>query len=55
MIVYPPKVLSEYYLTEEIYVGALTLVYRVFSLSPVILNLLRQEYLTFNNLILFRN
>ncbi|MBW3584395.1 MAG: AAA family ATPase [Cyanobacteria bacterium 0813] len=50
--------LSGYQITEQLYAGTRTLVYRGIRTSdqyPVVLKLLRNEYPTFNELIQFRN
>nr|WP_228061671.1 ATP-binding sensor histidine kinase [Phormidium sp. LEGE 05292] len=55
------KLLGKYRLTEALYAGERTLVYRGVSEAentesrPVVLKLLRQEYPTFNDLLQFRN
>ena len=50
--------LSSYQLTEQLYVGTRTLVYRGIRTRdqyPVVIKLLRNEYPTFNELVQFRN
>jgi predicted ATPase/signal transduction histidine kinase len=53
-----PANLSGYQITEQLYAGARTLVYRAIRTSdqrPVVIKLLRNEYPNFNELIGFRN
>ncbi len=53
-----PPAIPGYHLTEQIYLGARTEVYRGISQSdkkPVIIKLLKSEYPTFNELVQFRN
>ncbi len=53
-----PPVIPGYHLTEQIYLGSRTEVYRGISQSdkkPVIIKLLKSEYPTFNELVQFRN
>ncbi|MEG3895400.1 MULTISPECIES: AAA family ATPase [unclassified Microcoleus] len=50
--------LSGYQITEELYIGTRTLVYRGIRISdqqPVVIKLLRNDYPSFNELVLFRN
>ncbi|MEG4119804.1 AAA family ATPase [Microcoleus sp. N9_B4] len=50
--------LSGYQITEELYLGTRTLVYRGIRISdqqPVVIKLLRNDYPSFNELVLFRN
>jgi serine/threonine protein kinase len=50
--------LSGYLITEKLYVGTRTLVYRGIRTRdqyPVVVKLLRNEYPTFNELVQFRN
>ncbi|WP_449421020.1 trifunctional serine/threonine-protein kinase/ATP-binding protein/sensor histidine kinase [Phormidium nigroviride] len=54
----PHPNLSGYQITEELYIGTRTLVYRGIRTSdqqPVVIKLLRNEYPNFNEIILFRN
>ncbi|MBE9224620.1 AAA family ATPase [Phormidium sp. LEGE 05292] len=61
MIIDSNNLLGKYYLTEELYAGDHTLVYRGVSVaqntesSSVIVKFLRQEYPSFNDLLQFRN
>ncbi|MCP2728982.1 ATP-binding sensor histidine kinase [Limnofasciculus baicalensis] len=53
-----PPAIPGYHLTEQIYLGSRTEVYRGISQSdkkPVIIKLLKSEYPTFNELVQFRN
>ncbi|CBN56975.1 MULTISPECIES: trifunctional serine/threonine-protein kinase/ATP-binding protein/sensor histidine kinase [Kamptonema] len=54
----PHPNLSGYQITEELYIGTRTLVYRGIRTNdqqPVVIKLLRNEYPNFNEIILFRN
>ncbi|WP_449421018.1 trifunctional serine/threonine-protein kinase/ATP-binding protein/sensor histidine kinase [Phormidium nigroviride] len=54
----PHPNLSGYQITEELYTGTRTLVYRGIRIrdqQPVVIKLLRNEYPTFNELVQFRN
>ncbi|WP_449421017.1 trifunctional serine/threonine-protein kinase/ATP-binding protein/sensor histidine kinase [Phormidium nigroviride] len=54
----PHPNLSGYQITEELYIGTRTLVYRGIRTSdqhPIVIKILRNEYPSFNELILFRN
>jgi PAS domain S-box-containing protein len=54
----PMDKLFNYRISEQLYAGSRTLVYRAIreaDLIPVVIKLLQQEYPTFNELLLFRN
>ncbi|MEH2062548.1 MAG: AAA family ATPase [Nostoc sp.] len=54
----PMDKLLNYRISEQLYAGSRTLVYRAIregDLIPVVIKLLQQEYPTFNELLLFRN
>ncbi|MEH2073349.1 MAG: AAA family ATPase [Nostoc sp.] len=54
----PMDKLLNYRISEQLYVGSRTLVYRAIretDLTPVVIKLLQQEYPSFNELLLFRN
>ncbi|MDB9514733.1 serine/threonine-protein kinase PknK, partial [Kamptonema animale CS-326] len=55
---HPPRNFSNYQITEELYAGTRTLVYRGIRISnqqPVVIKLLRNEYPNFTELLQFRN